>query len=177
MLRALGEGGEQPDGALFDAVYAELRLLAESSCGRGQSGKTLQPTALVHEAWLRLENHLGRIHDRQHFLALAALAMRQILANYAASARAEKRGGGRPRVTLTEPSDDAPLDPLDLVGLDDALAKLARLHERHARVVELRFLASLTIAETAAVLKISPSTVEADWAMARAWLRAELGQG
>ena len=175
MLQALAAGEAADDPALFEAVYSQLHRLAEVAFRGRHAGLTLQPTALVHEAWLKLDGHLAGIRDREHFLAVASLAMRQILHNYAEAARAEKRGGGAPRVTLTEPSDAVPLPALDLVALDDALAELARLHPRHARVVELRFLASLTIADTAASLGVAHSTVEADWAMARAWLRAKLG--
>lgn len=173
MLRVLADGGTCIEPALFESVYGQLHHLARHAF-RGQgSGATMQPTVLVHEAWMKLEGHLAGFRDREHFLAVASLAMRQVLRDHAAAARAQKRGGGLPRVTVTDLAEAA-APALDLVALDEALDELARLHPRHARVVELRFLASLTIAETARTLGVGESTVEADWAMARAWLRLRL---
>jgi RNA polymerase sigma factor (TIGR02999 family) len=156
------------------AVYAELRALA-ASYFRGRGAHTLQPTALVHEAFLRLEKHAGPIADRAHFFAIAATAMRQILTDHARRRKALKRGGAaRERVTL---SNLAALEsPVDLVVLDDLLARLAALDGRQARLVELRFFAGLTEEEAAEILGVSLRTVQKEWRKARAWLYAELSR-
>ena len=171
-LRALSFGTEEAAGRLFELVYEQLRGLAAAAFRPGNS-PTLQPTALVHEAWLKLRGELEGVRDRQHFLALAGLAMRQVLADRARKARALKRDARRVTVHTGMSGPDR-LAPIDLVALDDALTQLAALKERHARVVELRFLAGLTIAETAEALGVSHTTVEADWAMSQAWLRDRL---
>ena len=154
------------------AVYAELRALA-ASYFRGRGGQTLQPTALVHEAFLRLHRHAGAVTDRAHFFAIAATAMRQILTDHARRRRALKRGGAdKERVTL---SNLAAFDsPVDLVVLDDLLSRLGALDERQARLVELRFFAGMTEQETAEVLGVSLRTVQKEWRKAKAWLLAEL---
>ena len=172
LLRSMDLGDEDAAERLFEAVYRELRSLAALQ-GRGGT-PTLQATALVHEAWLKLDGKLHGLRDRKHFLALAGLAMRQILANYARRARArgcDGRGDASVVVEIADPRDFA--DPVDLVMLDNAMTKLAQLHERHARVVELRYLAGLTIDEVAEALGVATSTVERDWSTARAWLRRE----
>lgn len=154
------------------AVYAELRALA-ASYFRGRGGHTLQPTALVHEAYLRLRKHEGAIVDRAHFFAVAATAMRQILTDHARRHRAQKRGGAdQERVTLSNVA--AFESPIDLVELDQLLSRLAALDERQARLVELRFFAGLTEEEAAELLGVSLRTVQKDWRKARAWLVAEL---
>jgi len=159
--------------ALQPLIYQELRGLARAAFASQNRNHTLQPTALVHEAWLKLQGSLDRVRDRRHFLALAATAMRQVLADHAKSQRRQRRGGGARSVTFHGGEvEDA--RAFDLVAFDDALQSLARINERHARIVELRFLASLTIAETAAELGVSETTVASDWVMARAWLRREL---
>lgn len=175
LLHAIRGGSPDASERLFDQVYDQLKRLAQSSHRRLNGAHTMQPTALVNEAWLRMHEKLDGVQGRNHFLAVAALAMRQILANYARAARAQKRDV-RFEVTLVEPESHRENDALDLVALDDSLTKLAELHPRHARVVELRFLSSLTIAETAEVLGVSHTTVENDWAMAQAWLRVELSR-
>jgi RNA polymerase sigma factor (TIGR02999 family) len=173
LLRAAAVGDTAASEALFEAVYDQLRAMAGAAFGR-RPGHTLQPTALVHEAWLKLENHLGDFEGRRHFLRTAARAMRQLLANYAEAGRTAKRDGRRVELgTLSEVPAD-PTDFFDAVELHEALEKLAGLKERHARVVELRFLCSLSITQTAETLGVSHTTVEQDWAMARAWLRREL---
>jgi RNA polymerase sigma factor (TIGR02999 family) len=156
------------------AVYTELRALA-ASYFRGRGSHTLQPTALVHEAFLRLNRNAGAITDRAHFFAVAATAMRQILTDHARRRRALKRGGAeRERVTL---SNLAALEsPVDLVALDDLLRRLAALDARQARLVELRFFAGMTEEETAEVLGVSLRTVQKEWRKAKAWLLAELGR-
>ncbi|MCA9293410.1 MAG: sigma-70 family RNA polymerase sigma factor [Phycisphaerales bacterium] len=178
------QGTPQPDRpgskTLLPAVYEELRALASAYFG-GRGGSTLQPTAIVHEAYMKL----ARVGDasrawesREHFLAVAARAMRQVLINHAEARRAEKRGGRWERVTLAGLDDTPSFGEVEPIDLADALAELEHLDERQCRVVECRFLAGMTIEETAAALSISKRTVELDWRMARAWLRTRLeGEG
>lgn len=150
-------------------VYDELRALARQIGPRG-AAHTLQPTAIVHEAWLKLAPNLDEVNNRLHFFAVASMAMRQILADHARGARREKRGGAWNAVTLHEDmAQRGPLDA-DVCALDECLESLASLNARHARVVELRVFGGLTIAETALALGVSHTTVESDWSMARAWL-------
>jgi RNA polymerase sigma factor (TIGR02999 family) len=180
ITRVLGELHRRNAGAanrLLPLVYEELRALAASFFARRQSGHTLQPTALVHEAYLRLAgNKTVEWESRAHFMAVAARAMRQILINHARDKGAAKRGGDLRRVTL----DDAVSPPIggnrdvDLVALDVALDKLEDLSERQARIVELRFFGGLTITEAAHVLGVGTTTVEDDWRLAKAWLAHEL---
>jgi len=172
LLRAAAGGDRGAESAFLEAVYRELHSLAAAQVG-GSRGQVLQPTALVNEAWLKLASHLGDFDDRRHFLRTAGRAMRQVLANYAEAARARKRAGQRLELTTLSGLRDE-TEPFDAVTLEDALQKLGARNERHARVVELRFLCSFTIAETAEALEVSHATVESDWAMARAWLRREL---
>jgi RNA polymerase sigma factor (TIGR02999 family) len=167
---------------LLPRVYDELRALADAYMRRERAGHTLQPTALVHEAFLRLLRlPPGSVQNRIHFFALAAQAMRRILADHARRHRAAKRGGGAVRVPLELVEGGAPATPAgDDVAADDldaALEDLAKLDERQARVVELRFFGGLSIEETAEVLAVSPATVKLDWLVARAWLHRELRGG
>ena len=160
---------------LFPQLYAELREIADRLLRGEVTGHTLQPTALVHEAWFKLAGpRAPRPVDRTHFLALAARAMRQVLVDHARRRRALKRGG--PAVDLS--IADARLGfslPLDgLLSVDDALTRLAENSPRLARVVELRFFAGLSEDETAKALEVTSRTVQRDWAKARAWLHAEL---
>lgn len=175
-------GGEDTDAAaaaLLPVVYDQLRALAASYFARQPVGHTLQPTALVHEAYLKLAGGEGQWENRAHFMAVAAKAMRQILMNHARGKATAKRGGGRQRITLDEgvtPAGNGDRE-LDLLALDDALGKLSRLSERQATVVELRFFGGLSIAEAAHVLGVGTTTVEDDWHLARAWLGRELTPG
>jgi len=167
---------------LLPRVYDELRALADAYMRRERAGHTLQPTALVHEAFLRLLRlPPGSVQNRIHFFALAAQAMRRILADHARRHRAAKRGGGAVRVPLELAEGGAPATPAgDDVAADDldaALEDLAKLDERQARVVELRFFGGLSIEETAEVLAVSIATVKRDWLVARAWLHRELRGG
>ena len=163
---------------LLTIAYDELRLIAASVLGRQSAGNTLQPTALVHELYLRLAKRKDcQWQDHAHFLAIAAMAMRQILIDHARRKGADKRGGGWRRVTLSKTLDLAPVVDMDLVTLNDALESLAQLHVRQARIVELRFLAGMTIPEVAHVLDVSQKTVKDDWRMARAWLMQKLSEG
>ena len=156
-------------------VYEQLHQLAEGYFRRQPKGHTLSPTALIHEAYLKLvDREGGRWKDRTHFLAVAATAMRQILVDHARGREAVRRGGGRQRITLDESAMPSADRDVDLLALDEALERLAGLDERKARVVELRFFAGLTVEETAAALGVSSVTVKRDWSMARAWIEREL---
>jgi len=183
-LLAQWRGGDpQALEALIPLVYKELHDVAHRYLRRERAGHTLQSTALVHEAYLRLVDQ-GPIdtHDRAHFIAVAARLMRQILVDYARHHGADKRGADR-RVTLEaaaelvaapEAADAAAAPGTDLVALDDALTALARLDERQSRIVELRYFGGMTIDETALVLSISPATVKREWNVAKAWLTREI---
>jgi len=177
LLQQVRAGDPGAASALLPLVYNELRGLAEALFANERKAHTLQPTALIHEAWLKLRGDLGGAGDRQHFFAIAALAMRQVLTDHARAQRREKRGGGRSGITLDENlvGDCTGRQALDLVELEDTLVRLATLNERHARMVEMRFFGGLTINETAATLGVAPATVERDWFTVRAWLRRELG--
>jgi len=167
-----GKGPRQ----LFPLVYRELHLLAERWMRREHAAHTLQATALVHEAYLRLSRWKGDYRDKEHFYALAIRAIRQVLVNHAASRRAMRRGGDRERVPLREDLELIDEAGLDLLALNELLGRLEQLHERQARVVELRFFGGLSVDEAARVLGCSPRTVDADWTVARAWLRAHLSR-
>ncbi len=172
--------GGDPQGAaeMLSLAYEELRSMAAGFLYRGDRHQTLQPTALVHELYLRLTGHADGVwHDRCHFLAVASMAMRQIVMDHARRRRADKRGGGWNRVTLSDVAGASPLPEADLIALDSALTKLDQLNERQARIVELRFLAGLTVEEVATLLDVSETTVKRDWRMARAWLMNELSDG
>ena len=162
---------------LTGELHGELRELAAALLRRERRDHTLQPTALVHEAYLRLGERLGPSWREQHgesaFRALAATAMRRILVDHARAHAADKRGGGWLRVELPEATVEAP-EPVELLALHEALEALAALDPRKARVVELRFFGGLTGDEVAEALGVARSTSEADWFMARAWLRQRL---
>jgi RNA polymerase sigma factor (TIGR02999 family) len=162
--------------ALMPLVYAELRRLAAHYLRGERPGQTLQPTALVHEAYLKLlKDRPERWQNRAHFCAIAAHAMRQILIERARARDALKRGGGQPRVTFDESLQAAAAEKsMDMVALDAALDRLAELDAGQARIVELRFFGGLSIEETADAMGISPATVKRHWAVARAWLAKEL---
>jgi RNA polymerase sigma factor (TIGR02999 family) len=163
--------------ALMPLVYAELRRLAAHYLKGERPGQTLQPTALVHEAYLKLlKDRPERWQNRAHFSAIAAHAMRQVLIERARARDALKRGGGQPRVTFDEGLPAAaPEQSMDMLALDAALDRLAALDPGQARIVELRYFGGLSIEETAEAMKISPATVKRHWAAARAWLAKELG--
>jgi RNA polymerase sigma factor (TIGR02999 family) len=163
---------------LFPLVYSELRRIAGSVLGAGANKNTLQPTALINEAYIKLA-HLPEATrwTRPHFLAVAALAMRQILANRARDRSRLKRGGNAERLTLHEDALAAELADDDVVALDEALKKLAEMDARKARVVEMRFFGGMSVEDIGAALDIGTATVKRDWAMARAWLVRELGRG
>jgi len=162
--------------ALMPMVYAELRRLAAHYLKGERPGQTLQPTALVHEAYLKLlKDRPERWQNRAHFCAIAAHAMRQVLIERARARDALKRGGGQPRVTFDEGLPVTQPDPaVDVIALDTALERLAALDASQARIVELRYFGGLSIEETAEAMGISPATVKRHWAVARAWLAKEL---
>lgn len=163
------------DEHLQTAVYATLRGLAQRYLRRSGGDALLQPTALVHEAWMRLAGGQGAAcESRTHFQAVAALAMRQVLIDHLRAGGRRKRGGGWERITLSGLNAETGLGEVDLLALDEALAALAALDERAARVVALRFFGGLTEAEIASELGVSQRTVRGDWRMARAWLRCAL---
>jgi RNA polymerase sigma factor (TIGR02999 family) len=158
-------------------VYDELRALAESYLQRERPNHTLQATALVHEAYMRLiKQEDVDWRNRAHFFAVAAQAIRRILVDHARGHQSAKRGGDRKRVHLDQ-GLALPEPDLDLLALDEALEELARLHERQSRIVELRFFGGLSLKEVAEYLGLSSRTVDSDWHMARAWLRGKLRKG
>ena len=179
---ASGEGARRPggpDGAFpLSVVYEQLRSLAEKCLRDERPGHTLQPTALVHEAYLKLSGQRSAgWKDRGEFLGVAAQAMRRILVDHARMRGREKRGGGQARVPLDEAIAIAGERALDLVALDESLGVLAGIDPQKARIVELRFFAGLTAQEAADALGISLRAVERDWTMARAWLRGRIERG
>jgi RNA polymerase sigma factor (TIGR02999 family) len=179
LLQRWGAGDDQAMGDLLPLLYDELRGLAASFMRRQPPGHTLQPTALVNEAYLKLAGQQGLSFARRaSFFALAATVMRKLLVDHARARNAAKRGGDAVRVTLDEGIAGLPSRDVDFEDLDTALAELGRLDERQARIVELRFFAGLGIEETAAALDLSPATIKREWATARAWLHRRLsGRG
>jgi RNA polymerase sigma factor (TIGR02999 family) len=162
--------------ALLPLVYDELRRVAHHHLQRERPGHTLQSSALVHEAYLRLvAQQPVQLQNRAHFFAVAAQLMRQILVDYARDRKAAKRRHDC-KITLDEAIELPQRRDLDLLALDDALNELSRLDSQQARIVELRFFGGLSIAETSEVLEISPATVKRDWATARAWLYREVNR-
>ena len=182
LLRAWAGGDARASDSLVRLVYAELRRQAQLAIRGEGEGHTLQATALVHEAWLRLGGqHDAHWENRTQFFAIAAQMMRRALVDHARTRRAIKRGAGAVQVSLSEvsrgPIPDAEadaLDAVDIIALDDALARLAAVDPQKARLVDLRYFAGLSIPEAAAALGISPATVGREWAIARMWLRREL---
>ncbi len=178
LLIAWNAGDRDAVERLMPLVYAELRRIAERQFRRERAGHTLQPTAVVHEAYFRLVDQTRVTwKNRGHFFAIAAQAMRRILIDHARAREADKRGGREDRVTLDlgiaspEPADD-----VDLLALDEALVRLRALDEPQARIVELRFFGGLSIEATAEVLETSPSSIKREFRSARAWLFRELGR-
>jgi RNA polymerase sigma factor (TIGR02999 family) len=177
ILAALESGDSSAGAELLPLVYDELRRLAAVRLSNEPLGQTLQPTALVHEAYLRLvgSKNVSRWDSRGHFFAAAAEAMRRILVDAARRKNGPEHGGGYKRCEL-DPEIPAPPDRPDrLLALDEALDRFAVIEPRAAEVVKLRFFAGLSVAETAAALSISPRTADNDWAYARAWLVADFG--
>jgi RNA polymerase sigma factor (TIGR02999 family) len=179
ILSAIEQGDSHAAAQLLPLVYDELRKLAAQRMAQEKPGQTLQATALVHEAYLRLVDveQAQHFNSRGHFFAAAAEAMRRILVEQARHKRSARGGGQFQRVELHEEQLAAPSCNVDLIALDEALDKLAQHDRRKAEVVKLRFFGGLTIHEAAAALGIAESTADADWAYAKAWLRLELGDG
>lgn len=166
---------ERSAARLMPIVYDELRRLAAGYLRRERPGQTIQATALVHEAYLRLvAEQAHHWKNRTHFLAVAALSMRQILVERARRRAAAKRGGNPERITLDDHLLASEPSGVDVLALDEALNRLARLDAQQARIVELRYFGGLTIEEIAETLDISPATVKRHWTLARAWLKREL---
>ncbi|MEM7204482.1 MAG: ECF-type sigma factor [Planctomycetota bacterium] len=176
-LADLNRGDSEAVHRLLPHIYADLREIAGRVVQGAPGNATLQPTALVHEAYLRLVGKPdAHYNGRLHFMSVAAMAMRQVLSNYARDRRAQKRGGPQGVMVLEEAATPIHEDRgFDLVALDDALTELQKVDARQAKTVELRYLAGLTNDETATVLGVSPRTVRADWYMARHWLQRALG--
>jgi RNA polymerase sigma factor (TIGR02999 family) len=177
LLAQLQGGQHNASEQLIALLYAELHDLAVSYLRRERSDHTLQPTALVHEAYLRLVDQRNTTwQNRAHFFGIAAQAMRRVLLDHARRKRAGKREGGAQRITLDEGVAEAPQRSIDLIALDVALERLKREDERQYKVVELRFFGGLDVDQTAEVLRISPATVKRDWTFAKAWLHRELSE-
>lgn len=175
ILERLGAGHPSAADELFPLVYDQLRSLAAVYFRGRDAGHTLQPTALVHEAYVKLVGDAaGRPRDRAHFFALAARVMRQILVDHARSKQREKRGGGQRRLTLDGALLASAAPGLDLVELDDSLKRLSDVDESYARIVELRFFAGLSEDEASEALGVSRPTAARAWRFARAWLLREL---
>ncbi|MBZ5583947.1 MAG: sigma-70 family RNA polymerase sigma factor [Acidobacteriia bacterium] len=175
LLAEMGEGKSEALPKLIPLVYQELKRLAARFLRDEREGHTLQPTALVNEAYLRLAGQTAGWQNRAHFMAVAGQVMRRILVDYARRRVADKRGGGEMPLDLDqcEFRVDAG-ESEELLAVDDALSRLAALDPQQARVVEMRYFGGMTVEETARALAISPRTVKREWAMAKAWLRVEM---
>jgi RNA polymerase sigma factor (TIGR02999 family) len=178
LLARLRQGDEQASAELFTRLYGELRALAGAVFRGQKDGHTLQPTAVLHEAWVKMVRAGGgNVQDRGHFFAIAARAMRQVLVNHARDRNAEKRGAGNVVTLVTLAGlggEGAAGHDADVLDVHAALEELARLDARQAQIAELRFFAGLTTAETAQSLGVAPRTVELDWTMAKRWLAQRL---
>jgi len=178
LLEQSRAGSAEAVNVLTPLLYQELRRIAAGYLRRERPGHTLQATALVNEAYLRLlKDATLSFANRAHFLGIAAQAMREILVERARARGAAKRGGARARVTLEDNLAPSPGASVDVLALDEALERLHALDPQQARIVEARFFGGLTIEETAEALAISPATVKRDWSVARAWLFRELSPG
>jgi RNA polymerase sigma factor (TIGR02999 family) len=175
LLGQLRNGNEDAVAQLVPLLYGELRRMAGAYLRIERRNHTLQPTALVHEAYLRLVGQRDvQWQNRQHFFGIAAQVMRRILVDHARGHEAVKRGGAVPKVSLEEAILSSRERSPELLALDEALTRLATLDPQQARIIELRFFGGLTVEETAEVLSISPATVKRDWNMAKAWLTREV---
>jgi len=177
LLEELRDGNEDAVARLVPLLYSELRRMAASYLSRERRDHTLQPTAVVHEAYLRLVDQKN-VHwqNRQHFFGVAAQAMRRVLVDHARSHQSLKRGGAQGKVPLESAMVCATDRSAELVAIDEALSRLATFDPQQARIIELRFFGGLTVEETAQVLGISPATVKRGWNVAKAWLTRELGK-
>ncbi len=176
LLRSVSQGDVQANEQLFALVYNQLHKIAERYMQSERADHTLQPTALIHETWLHLvsPNTTQRYQNQEHFVATAAVVMRQILVNHAKAKGTQKRGGNTKRRPFLEIADQFEIAALDLLVLDEALDQLSRLDPRQAKLVELRFFGGLSMADAARVLGVSVRTANYEWAHARAWLRSQL---
>ena len=175
LLSQLTQGNQEAAEKLIPLVYEELKRLARAHMRRERSDHTLQTTALVHEAYLKLvRQETAHWQGRSHFFGVAAQLMRQILIDHARGHLREKRGGGKAALPLTEALAFSPEHSEELVKLDEALKRLSAIDPRQSKVVELRFFGGLSVEETSEFLGISPKTVKRDWAVAKAWLHAEV---
>jgi RNA polymerase sigma factor (TIGR02999 family) len=178
LLQKAADGDRHAADLLFPALYEELRSLADRHLRRERRDHTLQTTALVNEAYLKMiGDERTRWQNRTHFFALASQAMRRILVNHATRRGRQKRGGGQGRIQLEEGAAMDLERDLDLVALDEALKELAKLDERKSRIVELRFFGGMNIEETAEALHCAPATVKRDWTFAKTWLLREVSKG
>ena len=176
LLDDWSRGDRRALDTLLPVVYAELRRIAARQLRRERDGHTLQPTALVHEAYLRLvEQRTVNWQSRAHFFGVAAQVMRRVLVDHARRQGAKKRNGGAQRVPLEEAAETAAVDRIPVLRLDHALGRLEKLDPGLARIVELRAFGGLTIDQAAHVLNVSPTTAKRDWRTAKAWLTNELG--
>ena len=175
LLDRVNRGEPGSFDALVSAVYADLRHIAASLMRRERGDQTLQPTALVHEAWMGLAANTNRWDGRAHFFGAAARAMRQVLVGHARQRASQKRAGDAVRVTFRDLEVPSPEPEVDLLSLDEALTALARVDERLARVMEMRYYAGLTLAEIADLEGRSLATIKRDWSYARAWLYDHMG--
>jgi len=175
LLKEWGDGDQSARDQLMPLVYDELRRMAHQHMRKERPGHTLQTSALVHEAFVRLVDQSEvQWQNRAHFFGIAAQMMRRILVDYARSRGYAKRGGDARQVSLDEVAIVSEERAADVVALDDALTSLATIDSRKSQIVELRFFSGLSIEETAEVLAVSPGTVMRDWALAKAWLRREM---
>jgi RNA polymerase sigma factor (TIGR02999 family) len=171
LLEQWGGGDQQALARLTPLVYTELHRLASRYLRRERQGHTLQSTALVNEAYLKLVGqHSIHWQNRAHFFGIAAQLIRRILVDYARTRMAEKRGASATKLSIEDVPESAAARDVDLVALDDALEDLAKIDARQSRVVELRFFAGLSVEETAEVMQMSPATVKREWSVAKAWL-------
>lgn len=175
LIRGMAAGDGAATGELFEVVYGELRAIASRQFSRERAGHTLQATALVHEAFLKLvdQPNVGEL-GRREFFAAAARAMRRILIDHARATKRLKRGGGKARTLEHDPAGETGLERVDLLALDEALETLALEDERKSRLVELRFFGGLTMEQAGQVLGVSRATADREWRVARAWLAARL---
>lgn len=175
LLTRLSDGDATAMSSLFDLLYHELRRIAVAEMRAERKEHTLQPTALVHEAFVRLADQSAPLDNRRHFFGVAAIAMRRILVEHARARGAAKRGANAPHLPL-EGMDVAAVteEAVDIEALDSALTRLATLDARQAQIVELRYFAGLSVGQTAELIGISPRTVKRQWQMSRAWLRREV---
>ncbi len=175
LLNAWSIGDQDALDKLMPVVYDELRRQASNYLRRERPGHTLQTTALVHEAYLRLIDQKDmRWQNRAQFFGIAAQLMRRILVDHARAKHRAKRGGGDLRMTLNEETTIAKSRSVDLIALDEALSRLAQIDSQQSKIVEVRFFGGLNVEETAEVLRISPATVKRDWSVAKAWLHREI---